>query len=571
MKKRISHIPSMLACSIYSSAFVVSLWFFLGSPAYGVEPEEIRPGQHEGGTQNPSQTLEDEGPTAGSTAGRMQDRIATPQEPLVQESVTGSQEEKVGLVNGRAPESVPSLINALRDKNPTSRQSAAENLGRIGDKQASGALIRVLENDKDPHVLEAASEALSAIGDRQAVEPLILLLRNTNSDVRRLAAQVLGTLGDKQAVDPLIRRLGDEDSGVRGAAARALEKLGEPLGPLIHEILTGSKEAKEELKRKKDPRALQPLAEALSDQNPTVRRAAMETLLSVADKRAVEFILPQLNHVDSEVRMAAAWALWHIADDRALEPLIKLLRDKEWTVRQAAASTLQAVGDARAQDALIQALEDETSGVRVAAASSLGKIGDQRAVGPLINHLSDSNPDVRAAAAQSLGSIGDTQAIDSLKGLLNDTDPKIRESAAQALDKLGEPLELLIHKTLMGSQEALKELVTKNDRRAISAFIQALNDPDPKVRSTAAYALGELNSPEAVDALIEMAGGWNLRERIFAMMALTKIDQSGSDSALTILKVFASLASIVYLVIVALCIWGIYQISRRGRKSDFQP
>ena len=43
--------------------------------------------------------------------------------------------------------------------------------------------------------------------------------------LRREAAEALVKIGDKRAVEPLIQALKDEDSDVRGGAARALGKI----------------------------------------------------------------------------------------------------------------------------------------------------------------------------------------------------------------------------------------------------------------------------------------------------------------------------------------------------------
>jgi HEAT repeat protein len=42
------------------------------------------------------------------------------------------------------------------------------------------------------------------------VEPLIAALKDENSDVRQAAAKALGKIGDPRAVEPLIAALSDE-------------------------------------------------------------------------------------------------------------------------------------------------------------------------------------------------------------------------------------------------------------------------------------------------------------------------------------------------------------------------
>ena len=71
----------------------------------------------------------------------------------------------------------------------------------------------------------------------------------------------------------------------------------------------------------------------------------------------------------------------------AVEPLIQALKDEDSFVREGAAEALGKIGDKRAVEPLINALKDEDRDVREAAAEALGEIGDKRAVEPLIHVL----------------------------------------------------------------------------------------------------------------------------------------------------------------------------------------
>ena len=71
-----------------------------------------------------------------------------------------------------------------------------------------------------------AAEALGKIGDKRAVEPLIKALEDKDGYVSQHSARALGKIGDTRAVEPLIELLSDDDWGVRNAAKEALKKLG---------------------------------------------------------------------------------------------------------------------------------------------------------------------------------------------------------------------------------------------------------------------------------------------------------------------------------------------------------
>ena len=61
-----------------------------------------------------------------------------------------------------------------------------------------------------------------------------------------------------------------------------------------------------------------------------------------------------------------------------MEPLIQALKDEEYTVRENAAGALGEFGDARAVESLSKAAEDKDKDVRKAAKEALEKIKSKR-------------------------------------------------------------------------------------------------------------------------------------------------------------------------------------------------
>jgi HEAT repeat protein len=123
--------------------------------------------------------------------------------------------------------SVEPLIKALEDGDRKMPWKAAWALGEIGDTRAVEPLIRVLKVQfpVDQELLRQSVLALVKIG-AQAVESLIIVLRE-GADVltRSLAAQILGQIGDTRAVEPLTEALKDNEEHVRKAAEEALLRL----------------------------------------------------------------------------------------------------------------------------------------------------------------------------------------------------------------------------------------------------------------------------------------------------------------------------------------------------------
>ena len=71
----------------------------------------------------------------------------------------------------------------------------------------------------------SAADALGKIGDKVAIPGLLKLLKDSNSNVRGSAADALGKIGDNAAIPGLLKLLKDYDWQVRKSVADALCKL----------------------------------------------------------------------------------------------------------------------------------------------------------------------------------------------------------------------------------------------------------------------------------------------------------------------------------------------------------
>ena len=116
---------------------------------------------------------------------------------------------------------VEGLIEALRHEGV--RLEAVMALARMG-KPAVEPLIQSLKN-KDRSTRFSAAVALGKIGDPRAIEPLTRALRDEAWNVRIAVAAALGEIGDERAVEPLTQVLNDDNEDVQIGAKRALEKI----------------------------------------------------------------------------------------------------------------------------------------------------------------------------------------------------------------------------------------------------------------------------------------------------------------------------------------------------------
>lgn len=171
--------------------------------------------------------------------------------------------------------------------------------------------------------------------EKQGVEGLVRALHdNTDPLVRQYAAYLLGNAKNPRAIQPLVEALADFDKSVRAQATLALSSIGKS--------------------------AIEPLAEAMKEPQWETRYRAAEALGRIADEKAVRPLIQALKDNREHVRYMAAKGLREIGDSDAVEPMVILLKDENRYVRMMAARALGAIGGAKVKDALEAALAKET-------------------------------------------------------------------------------------------------------------------------------------------------------------------------------------------------------------------
>lgn len=165
--------------------------------------------------------------------------------------------------------------------------------------------------------------------------------------------------------------------------------------------------------------------------------------LASMGKPAFEPLTNELANANVSVRRNAAWAIGELTNmptgqrADAVPQLVSLLNDSDEWVRMAAARALGELRDERAGERLISALSDSQWRVRELAAWALSEMKEERAVKALCSVLlADSQAEVRRSAAEALGEIRSSEAIFSLKQALNDPEPRVRAKAGWAISEI---------------------------------------------------------------------------------------------------------------------------------------
>ena len=351
---------------------------------------------------------------------------------------------------------VPQLTALLKSSDGINRSKAAFALGQIGDGQVVSALISLLQ-DQNAHVAEAAAKSLGELGNESAVDPLIRsLTERKERDFRQRAAlslerigtesacdsakqywrealsqnyhkweagDALGRMRDSSSVPLLVQAMQDGPEFARSHYIKALGLIGHisavpAIIEHLHDVNRVSSHpmdirasAIEALGRMKDPRAVVPLTELLSDT--TGLKFGHERICDLAASalekistgeslhRAGEYWRISLRLQSVRTRLLAAEALGQLRYEPATEELIRALADQEETgfydkrtVSDLAASALEALGTPAALSALKAYWTSELTSSRPRGRAlgiiGLGRLESRESEPQLIELLTDS-------------------------------------------------------------------------------------------------------------------------------------------------------------------------------------
>jgi HEAT repeat protein len=217
----------------------------------------------------------------------------------------------------------PELAAAIKDASPRMRETVVLALGNTGaEAQSAAVALAEMLNDTNFNVWNSASNGLQRLGS-MAIPALTPIIEHGTPQARSAATHlVLEANGSIwAAARPLAKMAQADEPGSRQQAIEALGALRAP-GPFAFRALTN----------------------ALSDQVPEVRIAAVKALrnYTIYARRAAE-TLPHCLHDDSaKVREETARTIGYLgpAGDAMSSELNALLDDKEEAVRNAAKEAL---------------------------------------------------------------------------------------------------------------------------------------------------------------------------------------------------------------------------------------
>lgn len=192
----------------------------------------------------------------------------------------------VALGRTRAPEGIPALGEALRDKDLEARLAALRGLGRTASPQAAEEILTWLgEKGLNVPALPLQSALIQCCAERPQV--LLPYVQNAKGPLREALGRVLGEVATPSLGLDLLQFVGDDLDELRAAAARALAQ--SPSGLTLDVLNELARDptwfvrlrAIVSLGQLSDPRSVPALLRGLTDANRLVRLRAAEALVAL--------------------------------------------------------------------------------------------------------------------------------------------------------------------------------------------------------------------------------------------------------------------------------------------------
>jgi HEAT repeat protein len=376
------------------------------------------------------------------------------------------------------------------------RRATVTTLAGHGDAIVDSLVRTLRDQHRNLSVLSSALDLL-AISDVDVIGPLISFLDASDANLRIQAALILGERRDGRATRPLMARLSDPDVNVQ---FHVIEALGRLQATEACDALVAIAErrdfflafpALQALRHAGNPSIAPRLVPLLADE--LLRAPVIDLLGELGDEDAAVPLVELLNRSDApaDVVADALAGLYerYERDYAAGEHIAGIVR-RSVTARgtQRILDAVQQVGSDRlrglakvlgwfegeaVQRALTRLLGHEA--VRSQIVEALVRHG-AGVVSLLIEQLRVEDLETRQAAAVALGRIGDRRATSALIDALRD--PELAVPAAGALARIG-------------------------DRDAFEDLLSLLGEPDPATRQAVTAALNSIGHPDMAARISE--------------------------------------------------------------------
>ena len=178
------------------------------------------------------------------------------------------------------------------------------------------SVLQPLLKDTDPEVRNVAAEAIERLEGSCALEEIMQSLKTGDTGTKIRAIFAMGEIGGDRVVAPLIYCAGRPEDGIRAAAVEVLGKI-------------------------TSPAVLPVLLEHLDDANGAIQARAIAALANFpSSPELCERLRPFLDKQDGTLEAEAAIALAKLGDHDSVGQIIALLNSQHSSTRKSAAQAL---------------------------------------------------------------------------------------------------------------------------------------------------------------------------------------------------------------------------------------
>ena len=422
---------------------------------------------------------------------------------------------RLGIVNSignrRDRESLPTLVELVKNSDVATAAAAATALGKIGGDQAVNELSALLDRSSG-QLHEVVVEALLRSGNPSVFDKL---QQSTEAPPTRMAAWRGEVMAHPKKADELIvKALEGTDLDLRMVAIRVVRELPKTVnaGPLAEHLFTLPPEASILLLR------------ALADRG---------------EKSALPAVMGTATNGDAGVRVAALQTIGALGDLTNVKFLVERAEDGSSSEKKAA---LEALGALRGSDVnvhLVNLLEGSSSETKILVLQTLAQRGAREMIEAPVRLATSDDLEVRLEAWQTLEELGRKKDLLKLVELLVRAQNKERDTAEHAIIEVvkrpGPPDQNLANVASFvrgvwnnadsaAKSSLVRVLAAIGDEKALVAVRAAFNEKETPVREAAINALGNWSTSSPLIDLFELAcNPRDSAQRVEALRAFVRL------------------------------------------------
>lgn len=236
-----------------------------------------------------------------------------------------------------------------------------------------------------------------------------------------------------------------------------------------------------------DDKSWQELSIAIEDDDPRVRREAIEIAGRFKSSQGLRLLVRALEDVDAGNVLVALSGLRAYEDEASVRWLLRMFSHQSPVVKIALADCFsyffqeeEAVVHRKylAIPYLIRLLDDPVPQVRIAAARALASAERYRGVHSLQDHLIDADHDTRAEIVHSLGLIRQVKSLPKLKALLHDElqPAHVIANVFIAIKRLGDEHALTLLNSYVTAQDDFQTIALNRRLDVLADILSQEND-----------------------------------------------------------------------------------------------